>query len=148
MISLQIANPRGAGLAVRILKALPKMAYILAFEMAYIAQAAAIRKTLSYIPSKVPVSKEIQKSFDGLQTEICDINNPLYLDIQVTERVTVKQQNRKRNQAGESVLEEVSRLFPPVKEDCHLSTRLGQLADLISNGEIVRMASRFFQLHP
>ncbi|MBU2512658.1 aromatic amino acid ammonia-lyase [bacterium] len=133
----------GAGLAIRILKALPKMSYILAIELAYISQAAAIRRKLDFIPSKVPVSKEVKDHFEDIKKEFRKKTNPFSLDIQVKEKYPVAKANRRLNKVGECILKEVFRIFPTVKEDCILSDKLGSLANLISNGNVVRTASEF-----
>jgi len=136
----------GAGLAIRIMKSLPKVASILGIELAYISQAAAIRKILSHIPSKIPVSKEIRKHFEELSGKFNQRSNPLCLDIQVKEKFAIAEADRKLNPVGEAILEQVADVFPPVKEDCQMSTGLNQLADMISRGEIVRIASKFVQI--
>ena len=45
-----------AGLAVRVWETIPRLAEVLAIELAMASQAAAIRKTLDYIPSKINLS--------------------------------------------------------------------------------------------
>lgn len=131
----------GASLAVRIMKALPKMSYILAIEMAYINQAAAIRKELDAIPSKVPVSNEIRRRLEEVRAEFKSKSTPFCLEIQVREKYALEKEQRKLNAVGETILEKVSEVFPAVKEDCAMSERLMQLAELISKGEIVKIAS-------
>jgi histidine ammonia-lyase len=133
----------GAGLAVRIMKALPKLSYILAIEMAYISQAAAIRKLLEYIPSKVPVSKKIRQRFKKIEKNLGEITNPFSLDIQVKEKYAVDPDFRKLNPVGERILSEVSEIFPVVKKDRAMSDQLQNLAELISSGKVVKLAAEF-----
>jgi histidine ammonia-lyase len=133
----------GSGLAVRILKALPKLSYILAIEMAYISQAAAIRKHLNYIPSKVPVPKSIRRRFQKIEKNLDEIYRPFSLDIQVKEKYAVDSSLRQLNPMGERILSEVAEIFPIVKKDRVMSDQLQKLADLISNGKVVELASSF-----
>ncbi|MCG8339521.1 MAG: aromatic amino acid ammonia-lyase [Proteobacteria bacterium] len=133
----------GAGLAVRIMKALPKLSYILAIEMAYISQAAAIRKLLEYIPSKVPVSKGIRQRFKKIEKNLGEITNPFSLDIQLKEKYAVDPSLRKLNPMGESILSEVSDIFPVVKKDRVMSDELQNLAELISSGKVVELACNY-----
>ncbi len=130
----------GSGLAVRVMKALPKLGNLLAVEMAYIIQAAAIRKQLSYIPSRVPLSAEIKEKLEAVKSEIQDSDNPFSISLQVQERYSVKPEFRKLNPVGEIILKELSSVFPPVEKDTFLSDRLRALADIIASGKIVDLA--------
>lgn len=133
----------GAGLAVRILKTLPKIAYLLAIEMAYITQAAAIRKKLDCIPSKVPVTEEVKKHLENMRADIELKNTPFSLDIQLKEEYPIPPSSRRLNRMGETILKKVSKLFPPVKKDRVMSDQLQRLADFINDGNIVKTASDF-----
>jgi histidine ammonia-lyase len=133
----------GTGMAVRIMKALPKLSYILAIEMAYISQAAAIRKLLNHIPSKVPVSPAIRKRFERIEMNLETLTNPFSLDIQVREKYAVPVSQRSLNPVGEKILGEVSAIFPVVREDRVMSDQLQSLADLIAGGKIVEIAAEF-----
>ncbi len=131
----------GSGLAIRAMKTLPKMASILAIELAYIVQAAAIRKQLDYIPSKAPVFKEVKEKLNEIQSELKSIKTPFSLNIHLEERYPIKPEYRKLNPVGETILKEVSKIFPPVKKDTVLSDRLQELAKMVSRGEVVALAN-------
>ena len=136
----------GAGLAVRLLKALPKISYILAIELAYISQAAAIRKQLNHIPSKVPVPKGIREKFKQIESNLQTLTNPFSLDIDLTERYAVPPALRLLNPMGEKILSKISDLFPTVKTDRALSDQLQKLAGIISQGTILELASEYVTL--
>jgi len=129
----------GAGLAVRVKNALPMLGQILAIEMAYIVQAAAIRKALDHIPSRAPVYEEVKQKLADIEIELQDPKLPFTLNLQISEQYPVEPHQRKLNEVGEKILDEVSKIFPPVKEDTVLSDRLQALADLISDGKLVAM---------
>ncbi|MCP4750216.1 MAG: aromatic amino acid lyase, partial [Proteobacteria bacterium] len=130
----------GSGLAVRVMKALPKLGYILAIEMAYIIQAAAIRKQLDHIPSRAPVYEKVKRKLEAIRSELQEEKTPFSLNIQVQEQYAVKPEHRRLNPVGETVLDELSRIFPPVKEDVVLSDRLQALAETITAGKVAGMA--------
>lgn len=132
----------GSSLAVRVMKSLPKLASILAIEMAYIIQAAAIRKILDHIPSRAPLFKEVRRKLDTIQSEIQNMEHPFSLKIQIQEQYPLKPEQRKLNPVGETILAELSDVFPPVKEDTVLSDKLQALAEIISTGKTVELAAR------
>ncbi len=136
----------GTGLAIRLLKALPKISHLLAIEMAYIIQAAAIRKQLQYIPSSIPVPEKIKKKFTALKKELHSELNPFIIDINIKEKYPIKPEQRKLNQLGEDVLEQMSQIFPPVIEDRILADQLQALSDAISQGQIVDIVSNHVSL--
>ncbi len=130
----------GSGLAVRVMKALPKLGNLLAVEMAYIIQAAAIRKQLNYIPSRVPVSTKVKEKLEVVTSEFQETEKPFSIRLQVQERYSVKPEFRKLNPVGEAILKELSAVFPPVEEDTYLADRLQMLAGIIISGKIVDLA--------
>ncbi|MBU3916416.1 aromatic amino acid ammonia-lyase [bacterium] len=136
----------GSGLAVRVMKALPKLGYLLAIEMAYIIQAAAIRKQLSYIPSRVPLSAEIKEKLDVVKSELQETDKLFSISLQVQEQYSVKPGSRKLNPVGELILKELSSVFPPVEKDTFLSERLQALAETITAGKTVDLAESMIVL--
>ncbi|MBN2411002.1 aromatic amino acid lyase [candidate division KSB1 bacterium] len=129
----------GADPAVRVLKTLPKMAQLLAIELAYISQAAAIRKKLPHIPSKVPVYKEIKQKLDGIQKELQSSETRFDLEIQLLEHYPITPEQRRLNPVCEKILSRVAEIFPPVTKDRPFSDELGELSRFISEGHIVEM---------
>ncbi len=130
----------GAGLAVRVMKALPKLGNLLAIELAYIIQAAAIRKHLDHIPSRAPVYDNVKRRLAEIQLELQDLEIPFSLNLQFQEQYPVEPEQRGLNPVGEKILAQTSKIFPPVKEDSALAARIQSLADLISAGDIVDLA--------
>ena len=137
----------GAGLAIRVMKTLPKMGHILAVEMAYIIQGAAIRKQLDHIPSRAPVYEEVKQKLADIQLELQDLKIPFALNLQVQEQYPVDPEQRKLNLVGEKILAQMSKVFPPVKKDTILSDRLQALAEIISSGKIVELAAAEISFH-
>lgn len=135
----------GTGLAVKLLKTLPRLADLLAIEMAYIAQAAAIRKELSYIPSSVPLYDEIQKKLVGIENELRVDGKPFEFHIQIKEQYPINPEERFLNPCCETVLDSVYRIFPPVRKDRVFSDELKELSRFISGGKIVEMTASQFQ---
>ncbi len=102
-----------AGLAVRLWETLPRMAEVLAIEIAFAAQARAVRQEIGSIPSKV----EGRKKVDFSEGDWC------------------------LSAATEAVVQRVWKVFPPLEEDEVLSDRLKNLAEIVASGELVRIAS-------
>ena len=131
----------GAGLAIRVMKTLPKMGQLLAVEMAYIIQAAAIRKQLDHIPSRAPVSDAVKQKLAEIEEEVQDLKVPFALKFHFQEQYPVDPKQRKLNTVGEKILDKLSPVFPAVKTDTILSDRLQSLAELISAGNVVDLAA-------
>ncbi len=135
----------GTGLAVRLLKTLPRLADLLSIEMAYIAQAAAIRKELHYIPSSIPLYDEIKQKLSGIKEELQVDGNPFEFDIQIKEHYPISPEERFLNPCCETILESVYRIFPPVKKDRVFSDELKALSSFISSGRIVELTAGKFK---
>jgi len=129
----------GTSLAVRAMHSLPKMAHLLAIEMAYISQAAAIRKRLPHIPSVVPVFDEIKQKLGNIQKDLQSQENPFTLEIQVREHYPITPEQRKLNPVCESILARVAAIFPPVTHDRAMADELAELARFIAEGSVVEM---------
>lgn len=129
----------GTSLAVRAMHSLPKLANLLAIEMAYISQAAAIRKRLPHIPSVVPVFDEIKQKLGNLQKDLQSQENPFTLEIQVREHYPITPEQRKLNPVCETILTRVAAIFPPVTHDRAMADELAELANFIAEGRVVEM---------
>ena len=127
----------GAGLAVRLLKTLPRMADILAIEMAYISQAAIIRKELPYIPSRAPFPEEIKQECRELLAKLKGKHDPFLMDLEFIERYPLKPEQRKLNLVSEAVLEKVAEIFPTVIHDRYMSEQMRDLSTAIIEGVLV-----------
>jgi histidine ammonia-lyase len=104
-----------AGLAVRAWETLPRLAEVLAIELAYAAQAAAIRKVQDTIPSRL-VGRRGRAA------------------------VPWAPEDRRMSPACEAVVARIAEVFPPVVKDRELSTGLHALARLVHTGELVTIA--------
>ncbi len=133
----------GTDVAVRARKTLPKLAQLLAIELAFINQAAAIRKKLPHIPSKVPVSEKTNQKLHKMQKELEILKNPFEMEIAVREHYPIKPEDRLINPVCEQILTHVSTLFPPVIEDRPFSEEIIKLKDFIEFGEMITMSPIF-----
>lgn len=105
----------GANVALRVLDTLPRLAEVLAMELAFAAQAAAIRKEMDHIPSKAPAP-------DGGIAK---------------ERYAWREEDRVLSPACEAVLQEIATVFPTVTRDRYMAEELQALAAKILNGDFV-----------
>ncbi|MCC6156533.1 MAG: aromatic amino acid lyase [Deltaproteobacteria bacterium] len=110
-----------ANVAIRAYDALPRLAEALAVELAFAAQAAAIRKRTPWLPSRARTA-----------------SGEVTLD-----RHEVPEADRRLCEAGEAVLREIEPVFPVVTVDRPLSADLSALAALVLDGAIERCAARF-----
>ena len=131
----------GTDPAVRVMKTMPKMAQLLAIELAYISQAAAIRKRLPHIPSKVPIYEEIRKKLADMQKDLQSSETRFDLEIQLLEHYPITPEQRKLNPVCENILSRVSEIFPPVTKDRPFDAELRELSRFISEGFIVEMVT-------
>ena len=129
---------------VSLLKTIPRLSDLLSIEMAYIGQAAAIRKELPYIPSNVPLYDDIKKKMSQIRDELQMDGNPFEFDIHVREQYPIKPEDRILNPCCENVLKKVYQIFPPVKKDRILSDNLKELSLFISSGELLKMTGAKF----
>jgi histidine ammonia-lyase len=104
-----------AGLAIRLWETLPRMAEVLAIEIAYAAQARAVREAIGSIPTKA----------EG----------------HAADKVLFGHGDWRLSPATEAVVERVWEVFPKLEEDTVLSDRLQELARVVTSGELVRIAS-------
>ena len=137
-----------AGLAVRVYQALPRLAEILGIELAYAAQAAAIRKILPSLPSKLPLPESATHATHreeqalgvalrkALQGSVFDVR----VDATLSARIPAK--SRRLSPLCESVIRDVYRIFPPVKADRVLSQQLQMLADAVLEGRFLTKERR------
>jgi histidine ammonia-lyase len=99
-----------ANVVTRLHDSLPRLAEVLAIELAFSAQAAALRKQMRCIPSRL-------HHWHPLETDQVRLNA-----------------------VGEAVLAEVEHFFPLVERDRGLSDNIARLGDAVLNGMIVRAA--------
>lgn len=133
-----------AGLAVRLLEMIPRVAELVGIESAYAAQAAAIRRHTKLIPSKH--HPEAQRDVDRAASKLISIvrkrvDNPrftpqvdIHLSFEIPEEAT------RLSPVSEHLLTYLWRHFPPVREDRVFSQELGALAEEIEGGALVKEA--------
>lgn len=134
-----------AGLAVRLWNTLPRVAEILAIEMAFARQAAMLRKEASCFPSKMDVALD---QVDGVQELMEQIRKKVAghlldkFDIEVSVQTFFKlpPDDRCLSSLSELLLAKIDECFPVVKEDRVLSKDLMQLAEIVQRGDLVELA--------
>jgi histidine ammonia-lyase len=143
----------GTGVAVRLLETIPRMAEILAIELAYASQAAAIRKEMDHIPSKAPLKKEVEEHIEEekslIQKKINDYvknyGEEIQIDITLKEKYPWSAEDRKLNPVGEAILNDIKKVFPVVKKDRYMAEEIKSLSELVLKGEILKTAEKFLQ---
>lgn len=111
-----------ANVGLRVRDALPRLAEVLAVELAFAAQAAALRKAMPAIPSRAP-----------------DPDRPGM----VLEFFPLSESARRLSPASEAVLGAISSHFPVVREDRVMSGEIRALAEAVIAGDIPRAIRPF-----
>jgi len=133
-----------AGLAVRVYDSLPRLAEILGIELAYAAQAAALRKALPSFPSKLSLSEAATRATHREQQALRAAlrkalkGSRLDASIETSLQVRMPASSRPLSPICESIVRDVNRLFPPVKSDRVLAQQLQTLAKAVLEGRFVR----------
>jgi histidine ammonia-lyase len=133
----------GAPLALRLLDSIPRLAEVLAVELAFASQAAAIRKAQPHFPSKSEIPEEAlhlrDKFVEGLRKTIgSEGGRNVDLDVHIHKLYAWKPEERLLSPASERVLERIQSVFPAVKADRILSDDISKIASLVLSGQIVR----------
>lgn len=134
-----------AGLAVRGWETADRLAEVLGIELAYSAQAAAIRKVQSHFPSKVPLcSREreaVKPALDGYVAAVSEVARPHHFDVEVRTELHYAwtPEERRLSPVCERVLERVHSVFPPVVHDRFMAEQLAALSALVSSGELITL---------
>jgi histidine ammonia-lyase len=134
-----------AGLAVRVWETIPRLAEVLAIELAMASQAAAIRKTLDYIPSKINLSpkqyeetQQARKNYEkALHQFLGGGNFRIKLDVKL--EYFINETQRSLSPACEIVVNEVGKIFPTLKEDRFMADEINKLAMFILDGKIIKI---------
>jgi histidine ammonia-lyase len=136
-----------AGLGVRILEMIPRVAELIAIELAYATQAAAIRRHTKLIPSKhhpeaqADVDKAVGKLVKLVRNRV-DIPR-IRPQIEIKLGVEVTDEETRLSPVCEAVLDFLATLFPPVTEDRSLSAELQAIAEALLSGELFGKTSGF-----
>jgi len=125
-----------AGLAVRLWQTLPRTAEVLAIELAYGAQAAAIRREMPTIPSKIHISQNlIAKEQAKLRPKLDSVlGSDFELQIDLRKNYKIPRNQRGLSPACERYLRQINSVFKPVSTDRSLSKELAALSELVLAG--------------
>lgn len=133
-----------AGLGVRLLEMLPRLSEVIAIELAYAGQAAAIRKKTRRIPSKhhPTAESDVKRAVAKLESIVKRrVDMPkLRPEIEIHLGVEVTASATRLSPACERVLKRLWQIFPPVTSDRPLSGQLQDLARAVEAGRFVRDA--------
>jgi len=134
-----------AGLGVRLLDMLPRLAEVIGIELAYATQAAEIRRLTRIIPSKhnpaaqADVDRAVQKLV-ALVSKRVDIPR-IRPQVEIKLGVEVPEESTRLSPVSERLLTLLKEHFPPVYEDRYLSGDLQRLAQLVLSGRFVEEAA-------
>ena len=125
-----------AGLAVRLWQTLPRVADVLAIELAYGAQAAAIRRQLPTIPSKIQIPQDaIAKAQAQFANQIKSaVGDDFEIEVSVHKNYKIAPDKRVLSSRCEVFLEEINQVFKAVTSDRSLSAELKRLSELVAAG--------------
>jgi histidine ammonia-lyase len=134
-----------AGLAVRAHECLPRLAEVLAVELAFTTQALAIRKVSDTLPTKHRVTPAArQRAFieeealrKKLKRELGNAPFEPVIDVQL--RCPWNKKDRSLSPSCEAAAKAISKIFPTVTEDRSLSEELRKLAEYVRTGELVEL---------
>lgn len=138
-----------AGLAVRLKEVVARLSEIIAIELAYAAQAAAIRREVKAIPSKhhpgaqADVDKAVKKLLALVKKRVGDPRFTPQVDIRL--QFDVPEESLLLSPVSEQLLGFIWKRFPPVKEDRTFSAELRELAQVVASGELVREAAKILR---
>jgi histidine ammonia-lyase len=134
-----------ATLGLRVLETLPRLAEVLAIELAFGAQAAAIRKQQATIPSKqfaaaVTGSRVVTDAASQLEKAVsAKIKGKRFVpSVKVALEYKLSPQERRLSPPCEQLVAAVQKRFPIVKQDRELSEQLRALATEVYEGQILR----------
>lgn len=132
-----------AGLGIRLLETIPRLAEILAIELAYASQAATIRKVQPHFPTKVHLNAAdelcTRSQREAYEEAVAALPHPLKFDLRVRTELMYHwtEEERTLSPVCEAVVARVQEVFPTVKKDRFMSAQLQALARLVASGELL-----------
>ncbi len=138
-----------AGLGVKVWETLPRLAELLAIELAYGTQAAAIRRDSEHIPSKKDLHTDHQEQVKNeCEAHEASVNRALgggdfHVRFEIKLDYHWKEEQRRLSEPCEAVLREVEAIFPTVTQDRYMSEQLRRLAAVVFEGTIADKAESF-----
>lgn len=135
-----------AGLAVRTFETLPRLAEVLAIELAFATQALAIRRVSETLPTKHVLSSaqklkisSAQRVFEKtVQGASRDSGFEAHVDLRINYRW--KKSDRMLSPGCEKAAKIISKVVPPVTKDRSLSEELVQLAKVVRTDALIEAA--------
>ncbi len=136
----------GTGLAVRLLKTIPKAAHIQAIELAYLTQAITIRKAQKFLPSEIPAPADLSEDLAALREKYRHDN--IGFEINAVQQYHVTEADKQFSPSSEAVFAAVRHsLFPPVIEDRMMADQIEKLAQWITSGQLVELTRNYVALN-
>jgi histidine ammonia-lyase len=131
-----------ATLGARVHDMLPRLGEILAIELGFAHQAAAVRRELDSIPSKnhpIELTAEIRAQLDAATKGVTKAlgQSRFVPQINLSFTYELPAQERSLSPVCERVLQVIGQHFPIVKTDRELSSGLSALSDAVRRGQIV-----------
>ncbi|MCJ2163342.1 MULTISPECIES: aromatic amino acid ammonia-lyase [unclassified Pseudodesulfovibrio] len=138
----------GTGLAVRLLKAIPKASHIMGIELAYIIQAIAIRKRLDTIPTEVDLPQWVDKELGALKSRMNGQGDGVIFDACVIREHPLTEAEKTFSPACEALYRTVRErdLFPIVEKDRFMADEVSGLSGFILSGELIEAVSTQIKL--
>ncbi len=138
----------GAGLAVRLLKTIPKAVRVLAIELAYICQAIAIRKVLPVIPTHATLPADISRELERVRKRLQKSVAGVIFEVSVQGEHPVGEAERCLSPVSETLYRIIKEqgLFPVVISDRFLADDLMKLARFIEGGAMVEAVEKEIRL--
>lgn len=133
----------GTTLAVRLARALPKAAHVLAIELAYILQAVAIRKSLNTIPTEAELPEWVTHELDQLKQRMNGEGRGMVFSASVVREHPVSDSDKLLSPVSEHLFADLTRrkIFPTVTRDRCMADQITALAALVETGEIPSLAN-------
>ena len=128
----------GTGLAVRLLRTLPKAAHVLAIELAYTLQAITIRKLLTTIPTEADLPDWVVAELAGLKSRMNGHGEGVVFDVGVIREMPLSEEQRRLSPVSEKIYETLlaAKIFPPVEQDRYMAEEVAKLAEFIAAGGV------------
>lgn len=129
----------GTGLAVRLLKTLPKAGQVLAIELAYTLQAIAVRKELTAIPTEAELPDWVEAELSALKIRMNGHGEGVVFDVGVIREMPLSEEQRRLSPVSEKLYAAVmaAGIFPPVKKDRFMADEMAALTELVMTGGVL-----------
>ncbi len=132
-----------AGVALRAFSMLPRLSELLAIELAYGAQAAAIRRLQPHFPTKVTLKEDADDVMrcrrEAYEQAVSQLPIPQRFDLSVRTELLYhwKEEERRLSPPCEEAVRRIHSVFPPVTQDRVLSGDIRDLAAAVLRGDLV-----------